>query len=254
VIEGSVSAASGSGAVNPLETAGSTVSDSPDLQSVSGTDGGAGNDTVLYTFDEGLTAAPAAGSFQVYRASGVEVPGSGVTWSGAVNNKVLVSFPSGTLDAAVGASVDTGAGTGVGGNTIKAAELPLSGAPSTVRTPGFTTGPQLTGVQVKATDALGTVYVAVYTFDEKVTVGDDSQFFLYESNGVRHVATAASCVVGTAPNDNQITCGSLPGATADAVHRSVAGTVGYDAAEDAGLLPSTEGAKPVTGTSGTPQT
>lgn len=257
----------GGGVTNPLETTPPKVnpgSNSPDLASVSGTAGTLGNpDVVLYTFDEALSGAPgSAADFLVYDNDGTEHGGTAVHWSSGNTKAVAIDFPNGTLNKAVGASVVTGAANGAGGNDAQAAELPLTGAPSTVRSPGLTTGPQLTGVEVKSTDVLGTIWVGIYTFDEAIgSVDDDSQFVLYEGDGTRHVANGGTCTIGSVGGasltEKQVQCTFAPGgSTAAAVHRSVVGAVGWDAVSDAGGAPggaNTEGAKAAVGSNGTPQ-
>lgn len=223
VLAGSVVEENGD-AVNPLQVVdliddGNT--DDPDLVSV---DVNANDDTVTYTFDVAIqlnadatcansgtpVTVPGTGlgmtqptCFQVYDRSGMETPADEVT-RGSQNMTVVASFPDGTLDEALGASIDDDAVTEVSGtenpgNEID--ELPIDSGQMIAA--GSTIGPDLVSAAVATTGDQGTQTVVEYTFDEDVMAADGDaitgvgaspdpeRFFVYDNNGTPTRATAA---------------------------------------------------------------
>ncbi len=200
---------------NPLQTidvAADGITDDPDLLSV---DVDRDNDTVTYTFDvavqvvaqcgaqlEPILGTPIPGTaapetcFQVYDRSGAETDATTVTRGMSDNTTVIAEFADGTLEDALGASVNEDAVSDVNGTenpSNEIGELPIEGQ---AVMPGTTVGPDLISATVTTTGDLGTQTVVEYTFDEDIVLADDNpatpadesvvdagRFFVYNADG-----------------------------------------------------------------------
>lgn len=257
----------GDAAQNPLhahDVSPSITTPRPDLVSATFEPGATGVlDGVTYTFDQTVTAAAVA-LFNVYRTDGTEV--SAVAPQTATINpqnasQVRVTYPNGTLANAVGASAEEGAATGSGG-VNRDDEVGVANVTNTTRTPGVTTGPNLTAVALdRGTDQFGntTDYRVTYTFDEPVDPATvtASRFHLYLADGTRldGVTCTRVAAIGAAAGttgENQVRC-TVTSGTSVQVGSSVLGTVEFDAVDDLDGQPSTEGARVASGSTGTPQ-
>lgn len=263
------SAAAPGGTANPLQAHDvGTVSTGPDLASVTfirGALGTATADTVVYTFDDAILQATAVG-FQVYTSTAgtVTATAASQTINAADTRQVSVTFPNGTVDTAVGASVTAGAVTNTALVTNQPDEVAAAGTGSTTVAPGSTTGPDLTAVALAAsTDAFGNAgaFTAKFTFDEAVTVANQAFFHLYFSNGTRLRANGGCTVGATTATAGEVTCtgfvdqvtGVAP-APASTTGTSVLGTVEFGAvfgSGGAGTDSNPEGAVATTGGTGT---
>jgi putative cell wall-binding protein len=216
--EAQTDAVGNEGSVNPLQAAdvannGNTAA--PDLVSVQfnqGTD--TTNDSALFTFDEGVDTL-VSNLFVVYDIDGTENRDGTAQPNPNNNTQVLVTFADQTaLDDAVGGAVDQGAVSGTNDLNLdnQEDEVGVANERTTSTTAGETASPQLTDVtlsQTTTTDAFGNTttgdFQATYTFDEDVVDIADNNFFLYQADGTRLVAT--NCAAGsTEETDNTVTC------------------------------------------------
>jgi len=198
----------------------------PDLESVTLTPGtGGARDAAVFTFDQPIGSVGAPELFAVYKTDGTEIAATGP--GGADNptinptppagkGQVRVTFPAGTLTNIAGANVRDAAVRGTGNAPNDEDEVGAGTATTVTRTPGVTTGPQLTAVALSEPSP-GFGFRAMYTFDEPVTLqtgatqGAPTQasgqtlFHLFAADGTRYTSTA--CTVGTdATTNTQVTC------------------------------------------------
>jgi putative cell wall-binding protein len=232
-------------------------------------------DSAVFTFDADVDTANGT-LFNVYDDSGNEVAGATAD-TATVNQQnrqeVLVTFAEGAVDRAVGGNVEDGAvQTAATATTVALTnEQDEVGVENTIagtsRTPGLTEDPDLTGValaQPTGTDPFGNPttgdFQATYTFDEAVTVTPIAgNFFLYQADGTRLVATDCATGDATAEENNTVTCTAYnvagtsgTAATSEQVGEATLGTVDNGAVtsvDDAGTNP--EGAEFTTGGTGT---
>lgn len=249
---GTVSAASGSGAENPLEAAkigSDTGISAPSLQSATltlPTDGS--DDSIVYTFNQAVETIDETG-FRAYLDDGTEVPGT-ASADNISERKVLVTFAA-SLTRAVGASVvDGSADSTASGLPVRDDEVGVTNASTTTRSPGYTTAPNLQSVTL-AKNIIGN-YFATYTFDENLDSTGVGAFYLYLSDGTQLTGTA--CSINASPNANSVSCTAFGAATSATIGRATLGSVSRDAVEDADGEQSPEAARRTTGGTGTPAT
>ena len=179
-----------------------------------------------------------------------------------------VEFPNNALTNAVGVSVTDAANT-----TGEQDEVGVANPSQTSRTPGQTSGPQLTAVALdQGTDEFNnpTGFRATYTFDEAIgTAGQNDavgltpgNFFLYQADGTILTATTCTRVGATATaGATQVRCTAFagypasvvtPGQQSAYIGSSVLGTVAFNAITDTSAQPNPEGAEFTSGGTGTP--
>lgn len=207
------------GNVNPLQATQTPDANStdPDLVSAVFTAGAtaADDDTVTYTFDEPIQVTDPL-AFQVYDINGEETNSTAAVRSGTNNRVVIATFDNGTVDDAVGASVEDSAVTAATGTarTNEEDEVGVTNQQTSTITAGRTAGPDLIDVDVVET---ATGPVVVYTFDENIDEADaaldPTDFDAYLADGTHlQCATATSNVsdgaTGTAAttDDNTVRC------------------------------------------------
>jgi hypothetical protein len=258
--------------INPVEGNGNSQqaadvsaagnSATPDLVSASFTPG-AGNepDQVTYTFDEVVLPDVTAANFMIYITTAAEESADGAS-RGTDTKTVIATFPNGTLDDAVGASILPGAARGgTGGNQPnRADEVGVTNSTTRTITPGKTAGPDLVSVAVNPENGSAT-----YTFDEEINssptgdqAADPMVFKLWLSSGDMLECFALPGQSFTI-DGNQATCtqwrqNNSP-AGAEQVGSAVLGTVENDAVDDAesGETKNPEGAAATTGGTGEPE-
>lgn len=267
-----------------VDVAGSGNTADPDLVSAEFRPGATpvAVDQVLFVFDESIaTANP--GSFYVYdESAGLGTPGVAAMINPALRTQVLVDFPAGTLDDAVGAYIDGDDSNMFNGGlpAVRAQDNNAANAQDEVgvadptpddRVPGETAAPQLVSVALaQPDDPFGNPddFEATYTFDEDVELFFTFQYYLYQADGARLQAT--TCTAGaddatTTDDDDTITCSAYnivntppgtPGAAdSDDIGAAVLGTVDEGAVfDDTFTFINPEGAEPTTGGTGTPTT
>jgi hypothetical protein len=233
-------------------------------------------DQVRYTFNQSVTPGTATSGtpncaiaggatpqvtgacFFVYNTEGVITSAANVNNSGsAVGNAppaksdddpktLVVTYPAGTLAQSVGAGIyEGGAMLAAAPNT--AAHAHSIGAPnsnSTIRSPGLTVGPVLTGVGVLQNVSPPT---GIYTFNMDVTqispaATSTPKFWLEDADGTRLQCANATVASGFAPGQNNIvTCTSyvvangaatLPSASAQQIDDAVLGVVDHGALQN----------------------
>ena len=259
-----VQATSTGGATNPLQVTNTPDQNTPRpelTQAAFQPDVQAGADVVIYQFDTTVTAA--AGPFNVYNTDGTSTSSSVATIGGPSNTQVRVVFPDGALNTAVGASANANAVTGANG-TNQADEVGVANQSVTERTPGRTSGPNLTAVALsQPEDVFGQPgpTVATYTFDQNVafTTGANTSFQLYLADGTRLASTSCERVAGatatsTASGLNQVQCEFVgsPTPTSATVGSAVLGTNTFAAVTGTNGQLATEGDAATTGGTGTP--
>jgi len=170
--------------------------------------------------------------------------------------QLLVYFgPAGTLDQAVGGSVEASTVENASGEDNSADEEGATNSNPVARTPGTTNAPDLTGVLLTKGGPFNQ-YVAAFIFDEEV---DDasisaSDFYLYLPDGTELEAT--TCTRAPSPNTKIVACSAFDNnstgdaATSAQIGGSVLGALGYDAVEDASGNPSVESSAATAGGTG----
>jgi putative cell wall-binding protein len=222
-------------------------------------------DSILYTFDEpvllpsgtppgepsivGLTGDE---GFYAYLSTSEQLEAAIVTRSTANDTQVAAIFgPGGTLDLAVGASVDwetveEGSGGQNRGNLEHEVGVANVGTgPTTIS--GRTAAPDLIDVTVaERRDAFGTLVGArvTYTFDEDVFLLEEGRFGIVLADGVQYWCDDA--YVGTTEDtDNTVICDSFDGSTTTQSLSAVVGIV-----DDSAVANQLQGTGPGTATPG----
>lgn len=249
-------AADSTGLASVLQAADVTggTSNAPDLVSAlfqpdtTSSTTGAATDTVTYTYDQPVSVTAGTLHF-VYTQTPATIAATSAIVNPSNTSEVIATFADGSLDIAVGASVDEGAVTAATGSAFTNEEDEVSVAGITF-TAGRTNGPDLIGVRVivLTTDPFSgapATYGVVYTFDEVVssTVGAAGLFNVYSSTNVRTPATTVargSTATGTTTSEVLAT-----GFTAAQATGAVLGVVDNGAATD-GTNQSPEGGHQVT--------
>lgn len=222
---------------NPLQAAdvatGGNSAD-PDLDSVELREASTTVDQALFTFDENIGTIVDATGFHLYKTDTTQAtPALATDFAVNASNRrqVLVTFPEGSIDNAVGGQVDPAAVTGEDTNTNEKDEVGVANTGTTSgQTAGRTNGPDLTKVTVAQTkDSFGNVTSAsaTYTFDEPVKSPVQTEFFVYLADGTQ--LSADTCAVDnttvTTDDDLTVKCDFNGETPVDRAASAVLGTV-----------------------------
>lgn len=159
---------------------------------------------------------------------------------------LVVTYPAGTLAQSVGAGIyEGGAMLAATPNTAAHANsIGVANSNTTIRTPGLTSGPVLTGVGVVPNVSPPT---GVYTFSQDVTqiapaATSTPKLWLEDADGTQLQCSNATVASGFAPGQNNIvTCTSfvvangsatLPAASAQQIDDAVLGAVDHGALQN----------------------
>jgi len=237
----------------------------------------AGQDVVIYVFDQNIALPTTPGNYGFYRSDGSIATGSAITQLSSNQREVAVTFAA--IDninesnrRAAGVFVLDDAAVGTNAVTNRVDELGVANTGTTPGTvSGRTTAPNLLSVTLdQGSDVFGqpSGYRATYTFDEAVNFlsVDPLDFYLYHADGTRlqgetctRVA-AETAAAGTAGED-QVRCTAynrvdnagvfIADATSAQIGSAVLGTNAQGAVTD-GTNAAPEGAAFTTGGTGTP--